>query len=427
MAFSALLVVSTAAAENFSAGKIELSTTSSKNIKYDISADAATSLWATNFTVEFDSDLFTLTDVKCDSRFEISYTVNGGKCTILLYSKDSQNVSVKKGTDLVTVHFTVSASIQPGEYSIRFTPAATSIVTYTGAVKDLSIDGGSLFYGNRITYVSKGSTVSSAFAASGDVIIPTNIESDNPDEIFIGWYSAKNSQHKKIFTAPGESFTLGNYDVTFEAVFLEFKTLPGASIYFPNENNDIRLRYVTAVNKAQYDFIFENIFGGDESALILGTLICPTDYATMNGGMNFDALKSDASAVQTSVPKAPGIWLDSASVSALGGSSKYYYYEGILSDIMRTPAQNSEEVIDYDTEFSAVAYLTLTYPSGNTVDHFAVYDPKDHSRSVRYVVEAALNDTSIRETDYYRFKIDDVYRPYSPSQTAALYKIRAGM
>ena len=124
---------------------------------------------------------------------------------------------------------------------------------------------------------------------------------------------------------------------------------------------------------------------------------------------------------------APGGWLDSYTVSVIGGDSGYYYYEGILSNILRETTTDDGRVINCDTEFSAVAYITITYPSEKTVNHFAHYSEEDHSRSVRFVVESAINDTSYSETDYYRFKIDGVYRPYSPSQMAALYRIRAGM
>lgn len=428
-----LFTVSTSAAEEFSAEEIELSASSSKNIEYNITADASSTLWAMNFTVEFDSDIFTLTKIETDPRFTLAYTVQDGKCTLLLYSKDAANITVTEGTEVVTLSFTVSRDIQPGAYSITFRPASDSMVTYSGTVKDMHVGGGTLFYGNRIKYISNGKVLSSEFAAAGDTIYPSDGTSDNPDEIFIGWYSQSDSYHGKIFTAPGESFVLGNYDVTLEAVYLEIKTLPGASIYFPYENNDIRLRYISAVNRKQYDFLLNNVFGGDASSLILGTLICPTSYAennatdSLNGGMDFDALKNDRDAVQTSVPKAPGTWLDSGSVSAIGGSSEYYYYEGILNNIIRDTVPEDGDIVNYDTEFSAIAYITLTYPSGQTVDHFAKYSPESHSRSVRYVVTRALNDVSLVYTDFYRFKIDDVYRPYSPSQTAALYRIRAGM
>jgi hypothetical protein len=195
----------------------------------------------------------------------------------------------------------------------------------------------------------------------------------------------------------------------------------------------VRLRYVSAVNKKQYNFLLNEICGGESSSIILGTLICPTFYAqgnageSTNGGMDFDALSSDKNAVQTSVPMAPGGWLNQNTVSTLGGSDSYYYYEGILNNILRETVADDGRVINCDTEFSAVAYITITYPSGKTVNHFARYSPEDHSRSVRYVVEAAISDTNAYETSYYKFKIDGVYRPYSPTQMAALYRIKAGM
>lgn len=428
-----LVSVSVSAAEGFSAENIELSASSQKNIEYHVTANAASTTWAMNFSVEYDDDIFTLTGIEADSRFSLAYTESKGKCTILLYAKAAQNVTVAKGASVVTLKFTVSDSTQPGMYSINFKPASSSMVTYSGAIKDMYVDGGTLFYGNKVTYINNGKVISSEFSAAGDTIHPSDAESSNPDELFIGWYSPKDKSHDKIFTSPGESFVLGNYDVTLEAIYLEVKTLRGASVYFPNENNDVRLRYISAVNKKQYDFLLREICGGESSSIILGTLICPTFYAqgnageSTNGGMDFDALSSDRNAVQTSVPMAPGGWLDSYTVGTIGGSGDYYYYEGILSNILRETTAEDGRVINCDTEFSAVAYITITYPSGKTVNHFARYSEEDHSRSVRFVVEAAINDTSRKETDYYRFKIDGVYRPYSPSQMAALYRIRAGM
>ena len=429
-----IMSVGTSAAEEFSAGSIELSASSSKDIEYVIKAEAQTTLWAANFSVHYDGDIMSLTGIETSSGFELDYTSTDGSATILLHSKKASNVSLKKGDTLAVLKFRVSDKIQPGEYFLSFSYPQNSAVTYSGSAKNLHITGGTLFYGNRVTYVSGEKTLGSDFASDGDTIYPSqDCESNNPDEIFIGWYAKKTSDHKKLFLAPGESFVIGNYDITLEAVFLEIKTLPGASVYFATEDNDVRLRYISAVNKKQYDFIYNTILGKDAASMILGTLICPTQYAENNaeygenGGMTFEALKNDRLAVQTSVPKAPGQWLTGSDLENIGASSKYYYYDGILNNIIREGTATDDEVIDYNTDFSAIAYLTITYPSGYTLDHFARYDPTSHSRSISYVVTKALADVSSVKTSYYRFKIDDVYRPYSSSRVEALYKLRASM
>lgn len=429
-----LMCISTSAAEEFTVRDIELSASSSKDIEFSVSASAGTTFWAANFTINYDSDIMTLTDAIPNSGLDIEYTDRDGAVTILLYRNSSTNATLVKGEALVRLKFTVSEKIQPGEYYLSFSYPKSSMVTYNGSIKNMHISGGKLTYGNKVTYVSKNTTLGSDFVSAGDTIYPSSTcESTNKDEIFIGWYAKKTASHPKIFLAPGESFLLGNYDITLEAVFLEIKTLPGASVYFAQEDNDVRLRYISAVNKEQYDFIYNTILNKDASSMILGTLICPTlyaennsDYGT-NGGMDFDALKNDRLAVQTSVPKAPGSWLSGSDIDRIGASGEYYYYEGILNNIIRNVATGTEEVIDYNTDFSAVAYLTITYPSGKTVDYFAKYDPDSHSRSVSYVVTKALEDVSPVRTDYYRFKIDDVYRPYSSKQVESLYRIKAHM
>jgi len=425
------MCVGTSAAEEFSVSNIELSSSSSKDIEYIIKADTQTTFWALNFSVNYDSDIMSLRGVETASGLSLDYTNSSNSVTVLLHKPSASNITLRSGDTLLKLKFRVSENIQPGEYYLSFSYPKNAVVTYSGAVKNMHVSGGVLFYGNRVTYVSKGSTVSSEFASAGDTIYPSQTcESQNPDELFIGWYAKKTSYHPKIFLAPGENFVIGNYDVTLEAVFLEIKTLPGASVYFAQEDNDVRLRYISAVNKEQYDFIFNTVLGKDSASMILGTLICPTLYAENNadygnnGGMNFDALKNDRLAVQTSVPKAPGFWLSGSDLSNIGASDKYYYYDGILNNIIRENA-SEEEVIDHSTPFSAVAYLTVTYPSGQTVDHFARYDSASHSRSVSYVVERALSDVSSTKTPYYRFKIDGVYRPYSSTQMESLYKIKA--
>lgn len=430
-----IMSVGTSAAEEFTADNIELSSSSSKDVEYTITADAQTTFWAANFTVHYDSDIMSLRGVEADSGFVLDYTNTDNSVTILLHKDAASNVSLKKGQALVKLKFRVSDKIQPGEYSLSFSYPKNSMVTYNGGVRNMHISGGTLFYGNRVTYVRGNSTLGSEFAAAGDTIYPAQTcASTNPDEIFVGWYAKKTSYHKKIFLAPGEGFVIGNHDVTLEAVFLEIKTLSGASVYFAQEDNDVRLRYISAVNKEQYNFIFNEILGKDSASMILGTLICPTRNAESNaeygnnGGMTFEALKNDRLAVQTSVPKAPGLWLSGSALDNIGASSKYYYYDGILNNIIRKNASPiSEDVIDYNTDFSAIAYLTLTYPSGQTVDYFAKYDAEKHSRSVSYVVTRALADVSAVKTDYYRFKIDDVYRPYSSAQMESLYRIKANI
>lgn len=425
----------TSAAEEFTASNLEISGDSSKEVEFTIKADAQTVFWATNFTVNFDSDILSFKEIKADDRLDLDYTAKSGSITVLLHKDAASNITLQKNDTLITLKFRVSDKIQPGEYSLSFSYPKNSMVTYSGTAKNMHVSGGTLFYGNKVTYISKGNVISSDFATAGDTLYPSKtMQTSNPDEIFIGWFSKKNSQHKKIFIAPGESFVLGNYDVTLEAVFLEIKTLPGASVYFAKEDNDVRLRYISAVNKEQYDYIYNTILGKDAASIILGTLICPTQYVegnadiNNNGGMNFDALKNDRLAVQTSVPKAPGLWLSSSELGGINASSNYYYYDGILNNIIRDDSQQSgDDKITYETSFSASAYLTITYPSGNTVDYFAAYDPSDHSRSVSYVVNKALADTSTTKTNYYKFKIDDVYRPYSSSQIEALYRLKAHM
>ena len=186
-----LFSVGVSAAEGFSAENIVLSASSQKNIEYHVTANAASTTWAVNFSVEYDEDIFHLDSVAADSRFSLAYTEGDGKCTILLYSKTAQNVTVAKGTSIVTLKFTVSDKTQPGMYSIAFKPASSSMVTYSGAIKDMYVEGGTLFYGNKVTYINNGKVVSSEFSAAGDTIHPSDAESTNPDEIFIGWYSPK--------------------------------------------------------------------------------------------------------------------------------------------------------------------------------------------------------------------------------------------
>lgn len=425
----------TSAAEEFTASSLELSGDSSKDIEFTVKADSRSVFWAANFTINFDSDIFTFKEISADQRLDLDYTIKKGSITILLHRDAASDVTLQTNDTILTLKFRVSDKIQPGEYSLSFSYPKSSMVTYGGTSKNMHIKGGTVFYGNKVTYVSKGNVISSDFATAGDTLYPSNtMQTSNPDEIFIGWFSKKNSQHKKIFIAPGESFVLGNYDVTLEAVFLEIKTLPGASVYFAKEDNDVRLRYISAVNKEQYDYIYNTILGKDAASIILGTLICPTQYVESNadinnnGGMNFDALKNDRLAVQTSVPKAPGQWLSSSDLGGINASDKYYYYDGILNNIIRDDSQQSgDDKITYDTGFSASTYLTITYPSGTTIDYFAKYDPTYHSRSVSYVVNRALSDTSTTQTNYYKFKIDDVYRPYSSSQIEALYRLKAHM
>lgn len=186
--------------------------------------------------------------------------------------------------------------------------------------------------------------------------------SDAPD--FAGWCGSDGS-----FLPAGGEVLLGEENLTYSAVFLDFRQLSGAALTFENKAAPA-LRFSAVLREDSYQVL----------AALPDTAI--SLYATL---------------VQNGVASARPIPLSvSNTVTARG--------ERWVSAELLTPSVTKETV---DTLFRAEFYVRLSYTNGETLTLQAVGTPSP--RTPRQVATAALSDTSVQ---------------YSPTIKAALRVIQ---
>ena len=172
---------------------------------------------------------------------------------------------------------------------------------------------------------------------------------------------------------------------------LAFYTLQSASVRL--DGVERAMRFATAVNKNDYDFLTKNE-NGPKLTFTFGTLITPDDYLEV-AGYDFTKDKLDKLKFENSDAKA---YLDvtaGAFIENLRGEDNdtYYYFCGTISEIAQR---------NYEWDYSAIGYVTI---NGNTM-----YSGQYATRNIAYVANAALNDTTANYTDSEL----DIIRGYLP-------------
>lgn len=162
---------------------------------------------------------------------------------------------------------------------------------------------------------------------------------------------------------------------------LAFYTLQSASVRL--DGVERAMRFATAVNKNDYDFLTKNE-NGPKLTFTFGTLITPDAYLEVAG---YDFTKAGLEKLDTTTHYLDVVPSDSGSglfINELRGANNtdYYYFCGTISEIDQR---------NYEWDYSAIGYVTI---NGNTM-----YSGQYATRNIAYVANAALNDTAAGYTD----------------------------
>ena len=207
---------------------------------------------------------------------------------------------------------------------------------------------------------------SSDVTADGSFTLPTTDPHSKAQ--LVGWKDAEGKLYK-----PGKELTL-TANATFEAVTVDFQTLAGAQVRFKDPTG---LRFLSQVKKADYDAL-------GAAATATGTLILPTDLLG-TGDLTLEALKEKTEGKDYLNVTNDG-WLNAETAEADG----VYSFSGAIVGIKKG---------NYNRNFSAVGYLTVTYADGTTANFYGGY-AAENATSIRTVAEKALADAAANPDKY---------------------------
>ena len=208
---------------------------------------------------------------------------------------------------------------------------------------------------------------SSDVTADGSFTLPT--ADPHSKAQLVGWKDAEGKLYK-----PGTAVSGITKNMTFEAVTVDFQTLAGAQVRFKDPTG---LRFLSQVKKADYDAL-------GAAATATGTLILPTDLLG-TGELTLEALKDKTEGKDYLNVTNDG-WLNAETAEADGA----YTFSGAIVGIKKG---------NYNRNFSAVGYLTVTYADGTTANFYGGYTA-ENATSIKTVAEKALADAAANPDKY---------------------------
>lgn len=208
---------------------------------------------------------------------------------------------------------------------------------------------------------------SSDVTADGSFTLPT--ADPHSKAQLVGWKDAEGKLYK-----PGTAVSGITKNMTFEAVTVDFKTLAGAQVRFKDPTG---LRFLSQVKKADYDAL-------GAAVTATGTLILPTDLLG-TGELTLEALKDKTEGKDYLNVTNDG-WLNAETAETDGA----YTFSGAIVGIKKG---------NYNRNFSAVGYLTVTYADGTTANFYGGYTA-ENATSIKTVAEKALADAAANPDKY---------------------------
>lgn len=208
---------------------------------------------------------------------------------------------------------------------------------------------------------------SSDVTADGKFTLP--VADPHSKAQLVGWKDAEGKLYK-----PGKELTGLTANATFTAVTADFKTLDGAAVRFADPTG---LRFYSQASKADFDAL-------GAALTATGTLILPTDMLG-EGELTLEALagKEESKDYLNIVNSG---WLNAATAETDG----YYQFSGAIVNI---------KTANYDRNFSAVGYFTVTYENGETANFYGGYKAAN-ATSVKTVATKALEDLAANPDKY---------------------------
>ena len=159
---------------------------------------------------------------------------------------------------------------------------------------------------------------------------------------------------------------------------LRFHTLETASVRLSSDNAQRGMRFATAVNKADYD----NLPNDVKESISFGTLITPDSYLKVAQDGGYEFTKSGLANLDTDKPY---MSIETSEfIEELKGAdnSTYYYFCGSITGI---------KADNYQWDYSAIGYISI--------GEIEIYSTEYATRNIAYVANAALNDPEGGYTD----------------------------
>ncbi len=190
-------------------------------------------------------------------------------------------------------------------------------------------------------------------------------------------------QKRKVIEVYGDNryeVNLGEtVDLSTQFYSISLNTLPGASIRTISPTG---MRWVTAVNAADYAMVQEWLASGLVSQIEIGTIIIHTeDLAGQDltldlvNGVDCFAVKATDTA-----------WYEENPTVEAG------YDESLVGTHLFAGSVANIKEANYRVKYSAVGYLSITVTDGSVLTIYGGYNEADHSRTVAEVAHQALND-----------------------------------
>ncbi|MBQ8696276.1 MAG: hypothetical protein IJ519_01025 [Clostridia bacterium] len=201
-------------------------------------------------------------------------------------------------------------------------------------------------------------TADGLFVSAGTVTLPTEADTGS---MLVAWSYEKDGE--TVLLAPGAEFT-AEQDMELSPLYLDLEMIGGASV---RTATPAGLRFTTNVNEPQYQAL---VATGAEFEL--GTIIVPSEYIT--GEFTYDAITGAGKACLRIPCRI--FWDHNDTVRT---------YTGVISNLYED---------NYNRNFSARSYVSVTYTDGTELTFYADYNEDAHTRCAYGVSCAALADNS---------------------------------
>ncbi len=337
-----------------------------------------------------------------DARSSIEVLVSSDAKTPFIFRSSNgeiplENVSSKAGTMSIKTAYTVSSlTINTFDLVVQKASEVTP-VAFTAAplcsgiypqtdikwyVNDVLCGSGIEFIytppasdGTYTVYAQIKDVVSNEIIISVGMLCLPEAPTPQEGKHFIG-YNVKLNGNDLLLPAGAQFVGSANELKEAKPVWLTIEMEKGAAV---KTSSPAGLRFTAKVNASEYDTLYQ---AAGRFNFYLGMLIVPVDIVNQLNDFTIESLEEYSSPYAGMLSSG---FCDEGSAS----SSGYYTYTGTIWNILEN---------NYNRQFAARAYATITYSDGTKLIVYSDYNEAYNSRSVSTVAYAAITDTTAEYT-----------------------------